>query len=73
MFTQLYVKASTLMTDFKNDERGVTAIEYGLIAVAMAVLLGAVFSATGTGSLIGNLEDAFEKIALAISNGTSGS
>ncbi|WP_318443336.1 Flp family type IVb pilin [Photobacterium leiognathi] len=29
---------------FQKDERGVTAIEYGLIAMAMAALLTAVFS-----------------------------
>ncbi|GAM66532.1 flp pilus assembly protein [Vibrio sp. JCM 19236] len=31
------------MTSFKNDERGVTAIEYGLIAAAMAALLSVAF------------------------------
>jgi pilus assembly protein Flp/PilA len=39
MITKLYVKTSMFLSQFKNDERGVTAIEYGLIAVAMAVLV----------------------------------
>ncbi|MFA0085640.1 Flp family type IVb pilin [Vibrio sp. 10N.261.51.F12] len=63
MFTQLYVKASNLMTEFKNDERGVTAIEYGLIAVATATALAAAFSGTdGIGALLttifGDIKDA---------------
>ncbi|WP_133152728.1 Flp family type IVb pilin, partial [Vibrio sp. 10N.261.52.A1] len=39
MITKLYVKTTMFLSQFKNDERGVTAIEYGLIAVAMAVLV----------------------------------
>ena len=31
MITKLYVKTSMFLSQFKNDERGVTAIEYGLI------------------------------------------
>lgn len=34
--------------DLKKDERGVTAIEYGLIAAAMAVMLLALFDGSGT-------------------------
>ncbi|TOF02913.1 Flp family type IVb pilin, partial [Vibrio parahaemolyticus] len=29
MFTKLYVKTNLFLSRFKNDERGVTAIEYG--------------------------------------------
>ncbi|MCG3863569.1 Flp family type IVb pilin [Photobacterium sp. Ph5] len=29
---------------FQKDERGVTAIEYGLIAIAMAALITAIFA-----------------------------
>lgn len=43
MLTNLYCKVSTFLTNFKNDERGVTAIEYGLIAAAMAAVLATVF------------------------------
>lgn len=39
MITKLYVKTSLFLSQFKNDQRGVTAIEYGLIGVAMAVAL----------------------------------
>ena len=60
MFTKLYVKTSMFLSQFKNDERGVTAIEYGLIAVAMAALL---LLATGDGGFIDKLKLAFDSIS----------
>ena len=63
MITKLYVKTTMFLSQFKNDERGVTAIEYGLIAVAMAVL---VTTAVGADGFIGKLEAAFAKVATAI-------
>ena len=68
MITKLYVKTSMFLSQFKNDERGVTAIEYGLIAVAMAVLVTTAVSGTG---FIGELEGAFEEVAVAINNAGS--
>ena len=59
MFTKLYVKTSMFLSQFKNDERGVTAIEYGLIAVAMAALL---LLATGDDGFIAKLKLAFDSI-----------
>lgn len=41
--TKAYIKATEAFRSFKNNEAGVTAIEYGLIAVAIAVLIVAVF------------------------------
>ncbi|UAY78520.1 Flp family type IVb pilin [Pasteurella canis] len=41
--TRAYIAATESIRNFKKDERGVTAIEYGLIAVAVAVLIVAVF------------------------------
>jgi pilus assembly protein Flp/PilA len=58
MMTKLYVNAVTLLNEFKRDERGVTAIEYGLIGVAMAVALAAILG-TGDDTLLGELIDAF--------------
>lgn len=57
----------SLLTRFKNDERGVTAIEYGVIGVALAVGLALVFgtsdgAAGGTGFL-GAITEAFNNIA----------
>ncbi|WP_282252579.1 Flp family type IVb pilin [Vibrio campbellii] len=63
MITKLYVQTSLFLSKFKNDERGVTAIEYGLIAVAMAVLVTA---AVGPEGFIGKLKGAFNQVAGAI-------
>ncbi|MEZ8968201.1 hypothetical protein BCS96_05315 [Vibrio breoganii] len=62
---------TTLLTRFKNDERGVTAIEYGVIGVALAVGLALVFGATGadgTGGtgFMGTIAGAFEDIKNAM-------
>ena len=61
MITKLYTKADAFFSSYKNDERGVTAIEYGLIAVAMAGLLAVALS--GDGSFISKLQAAFTKIS----------
>ncbi|UTZ44123.1 Flp family type IVb pilin [Vibrio campbellii] len=65
MITKLYAKTDAFLSKFNNDESGVTAIEYGLIAVAMAVLVTTAVSPSG---FIGSLETAFEQVATAISN-----
>ncbi|MBN6075272.1 Flp family type IVb pilin [Aggregatibacter actinomycetemcomitans] len=41
--TKAYIKATEAIRSFRKNEAGVTAIEYGLIAVAVAVLIVAVF------------------------------
>jgi len=41
--TKAYIKATEAFRSFKNNQAGVTAIEYGLIAIAVAVLIVAVF------------------------------
>jgi pilus assembly protein Flp/PilA len=69
MMTKLYVNAVTLLNEFKRDERGVTAIEYGLIGVAMAVLLGAAYATNG--NLLTNLKAAFDGIATNIAKVSS--
>ncbi|MEZ8039583.1 Flp family type IVb pilin [Vibrio sp. 1F263] len=68
MITKLYVKTSMFLSQFKNDERGVTAIEYGLIAVAMAVLVTAAVDTTG---FIGKLEGAFKEVGKAITKAST--
>ncbi|NQZ51287.1 MAG: Flp family type IVb pilin [Moritella sp.] len=68
MLTKMYINVTEFLEDYKNDERGVTAIEYGLIGVAMATLLGVVFASSGDDSLIGNLTAAFAKITSTISS-----
>lgn len=50
---------------FWNDEEGATAVEYGIIAGLMAVVLIAVFG-TGENSLGGALKTAFGNIVTAL-------
>ena len=45
--TKAYIKATEAFRSFKNNQQGVTAIEYGLIAIAVAVLIVAVFYKDG--------------------------
>jgi len=51
-------KFSKLMTRFKNDESGATAIEYGLIAALVAVVLITALSLMGT-----SLENKFNTVS----------
>ncbi|WP_405200823.1 Flp family type IVb pilin [Actinobacillus pleuropneumoniae] len=41
--TKAYISVTEGIRRFKENQQGVTAIEYGLIAVAVAVLIVAVF------------------------------
>lgn len=43
MITQLFVKAQLFTTAFKNDQRGVTAIEYAILGVCMSAIVLVVF------------------------------
>ncbi|MCE3220305.1 MULTISPECIES: Flp family type IVb pilin [Vibrio] len=65
MLTKLYVKTTLFLSHFKSDERGVTAIEYGLIGVAMAVLVA--FAVSEDGGFIKQLKEAFTTIGSSIS------
>jgi pilus assembly protein Flp/PilA len=51
----------TLLRKFYNDERGVTAIEYGLIAAGVAVAIIATVQGLGT-----NLKNTFSSVATAL-------
>ena len=50
-----------LITDFWNDESGATAIEYGLIAALIAVVVISAVTTVGT-----NLKGKFNNIANAV-------
>ncbi|MGF1788891.1 Flp family type IVb pilin [Photobacterium swingsii] len=43
MITEMYFKVKNLIADFIEDESGVTAVEYAVIAVAMSAVLLLVF------------------------------
>lgn len=52
---------SKFMTRFLKDESGATAIEYGLIAALIAVVLVTALTQVGT-----SLQGAFDEIATAV-------
>lgn len=52
---------SKFVTRFLRDESGATAIEYGLIAALVAVILVAALSAMGT-----KLSGTFDKVSTAL-------
>ncbi|CCN37532.1 putative Flp/Fap pilin component [Vibrio nigripulchritudo SO65] len=63
MLTKLFVNAQLALENFKKDERGVTAIEYAIIAVAITGLVFAVFK---NGALGNALNNAFNSISTKI-------
>jgi pilus assembly protein Flp/PilA len=50
-----------LLRKFFNDERGVTAIEYGLIAAGIAVVIVSVVQGIGT-----SLQNTFSSVSTAL-------
>lgn len=58
------------MKSFWRDDSGVTAIEYGILAAAMAAAIGVIFGSDGV--FVTALREKFEEIAGQIS-GTSSS
>ncbi len=54
------------ITAFLRDESGVTAIEYGILAAAMAAAVGYLFSSDG--AFISALRKKFEDIATDITD-----
>lgn len=66
--TKAYIKATEAFRSFKENQQGVTAIEYGLIAIAVAVLIVAVFY-NDTG-FIAKLKAKFGDLTTTISNAT---
>ncbi|MCY9803663.1 Flp family type IVb pilin [Vibrio scophthalmi] len=43
MFNEIVIKAKVAVDNFINDQRGVTAIEYAIIGVAISAIVLAVF------------------------------
>ncbi|MEZ8741572.1 Flp family type IVb pilin [Photobacterium swingsii] len=63
-----------LMTDFWKNEEGITAIEYAMLGVAMAVGLTAIMGSSADGAekgFLGSLKSAFTSIAGKISGAGS--
>ena len=70
VITKCFVQTSLRLEQFAKDQRGVTAIEYALIGVAMASLLAVVLGNQDSGFL-GQLKETFAKIASSITSVTS--
>lgn len=58
MITKLYIRAEQALIHFKQDQRGVTAIEYAVLGVAVAVAVTAAFK--GGKGQVGPLEEAIQ-------------
>ncbi|QIM63734.1 fimbrial protein [Pasteurellaceae bacterium Orientalotternb1] len=64
--TKAYIALTESIRNFRKDEKGVTAIEYGLIAIAMAALIVLVFF--GDNSFIGALKSKFSSLKSTITS-----
>lgn len=53
MLTKAFVAAQSALYSFKKDERGVTAIEYAIIGVAVSAIVLAMFNSELKESLTG--------------------
>lgn len=72
LITHGYVKARLAVDAFMRDQRGVTAIEYAIVAVAVAAIVASVFGTNG--QLSQALSGAFSKVSSTIDAvGTTGS
>lgn len=70
LLTKAYAHSAALVhTTFnalKKDQRGVTAIEYALVAVAITGVVAAVFGSDATGGLGAALKGAITKVTTAL-------
>ncbi|KXO11880.1 Flp pilus assembly protein, pilin Flp [Moritella sp. JT01] len=67
MCVRIYVSTQSQLRAFAKDEKGVTAIEYAIIAVAVSTLVLGVFNSDGFGKVLG---EAIDKVKANI--GTAG-
>lgn len=66
--TKLWVKSQITIEKFIKDQRGVTAVEYAILAVAMSAIVLAVFKNAGLNEA---LDDAMTEIKNAITSAAS--
>ncbi|KOE53799.1 Flp family type IVb pilin [Aggregatibacter actinomycetemcomitans] len=66
LITKAYIKATEAIRSFKKNQAGVTAIEYGLIAIAVAVLIVAVFYSDN--GFIKGLQNKFNDLTKTVSS-----
>lgn len=65
MFNKVCVKAKIGFDNFIQDQKGVTAVEYAIIGVAVAAVVAGVVG-TGDTGLAGAIKGAFDKIVNAV-------
>ncbi|QFI38762.1 Flp family type IVb pilin [Moritella marina ATCC 15381] len=65
MITKLYVKSAVALQEFKKDQRGVTAIEYAIIGVAISSIVLAVFNGALRESLTAAMTTVTDNISAA--------
>lgn len=63
---QIFMNTRAFITRFRHDDDGVTAIEYGLIAALIAVVIILAVTSVGT-----ELQSTFNTISTALSNANS--
>lgn len=61
MLTNFATKTRASLRNFRKNNKGVTAIEYGLIAVVMAAFI--VFAFSGNDSFVSKLKSKFSDVA----------
>ncbi len=66
MLTKIYAHGAAFLHTLKNDQRGVTAIEYALVAVAVATIVAAAIGTGDNAGLESALIEAFNKVAKII-------
>jgi Flp/Fap pilin component. len=69
LISKLYINGLLRLSCFLKDQKGVTAIEYSMIGVAMATLLAFILGDQNSGFL-GAIREAFDNIEHAISDVT---
>ncbi|KHT40364.1 Flp family type IVb pilin [Vibrio sinaloensis] len=62
MLTKAFVAAQSALYSFKKDERGVTAIEYAIIGVAVSAIVLAMFNSDLRTALTGAMDKIVGKI-----------
>jgi pilus assembly protein Flp/PilA len=61
MTTQLWVRLTGWLADLRSDERGATAVEYGMLVAPLAAVIVVVVAALG-----GKVNDAFTTVKNAL-------
>ncbi|WP_122032116.1 Flp family type IVb pilin [Aliivibrio sp. EL58] len=65
MLTKLVVKSQIAFENFKNDQRGVTAIEYAIIGVSISAIVLLMFNGTLKDALVGAMTTVSDNISTA--------